>query len=78
MGAKNANSRLYGAIRRAASALGYEKLITYTLKEEPGSSLRAAGFIAVAESPGRSWNVPSRPRRDRHQLGERIRWETDL
>lgn len=44
-GDRNACSRLYGAACRAAAAMGYRKVITYTLAEEPGSSLRAAGFI---------------------------------
>ena len=44
-GDRNACSRLYSAACRAAFAMGYRKVITYTLEEEPGSSLRAAGFI---------------------------------
>ena len=44
-GTPNANSMLYGAIARAAKALGYRRLITYTLSEEPGTSLKAAGWI---------------------------------
>ena len=51
-GAKNAASMLYGAAWRATKALGYRRLITYTLAEEPGTSLRAAGWTVVAESPG--------------------------
>ncbi len=43
-GTPNANSMLYGAIARAAKALGYRRLITYTLESEPGVSLRAAGW----------------------------------
>ena len=42
-GARNACSMLYGAAWRAAKALGYRRLVTYTLPEEGGSSLRAAG-----------------------------------
>ncbi len=38
-GAKNANSALYGACRRAAWALGYTKLITYTLQDESAAHL---------------------------------------
>lgn len=74
-GAKNAASMLYGAAWRAAKALGYRKLITYTMRSEPGTSLRAAGWKAVAESPGRSWDTPGRPRVDKHPLQPRIRWE---
>lgn len=62
-GAKNANSMLYGAAWRAAKALGYRRLITYTQEGESGSSLRASGWRVVAERPARpGWDVPSRPR----------------
>lgn len=78
LGARNASSRLYGAIRRAAKALGYERLITYTLAEEPGTSLRAAGWSRVAELGGRSWDTPSRRRVDKHRIADRVRWEVVL
>src|SRR5438128_855749 len=42
-GTKNANSILYGAFARAAKALGWSRLITYTLPSEGGVSLKAAG-----------------------------------
>jgi hypothetical protein len=70
----NACSLLYGACCRAGRALGYERAITYTLATERGSSLKAAGFRVVGRVPRKSWNVPSRPRRDRHLLCERICW----
>jgi hypothetical protein len=74
-GCENACSALYGAAWRAAKAMGYRKLITYTLSSEPGTSLRAAGWTVVGETPGRSWSVPSRPRVDKHTLQPRLRWE---
>lgn len=76
-GTKNAASALYGAARRASFALGYRKLITYTLQTEPGTSLRAAGWKVVGEVKGRSWSVPSRPRVDKSeaQLQDKFRWE---
>ena len=43
-GVKNANSMLYGACARAAAALGYRRLVTYTLPTESGISLRASGW----------------------------------
>src|SRR5579863_4322950 len=49
-GTKNANSALYGACRRAAFALGCRKLITYTLPEESGKSLTAAGWKCIGEA----------------------------
>lgn len=52
-GSRNANSMLYGAVWRAAKAMGYERCITYTQANESGISLRAAGFIKVKELPAR-------------------------
>ncbi len=37
-------SILYGACARVASEMGYEKIQTYILDEEPGTSLRGAGW----------------------------------
>ncbi|MBG0818766.1 hypothetical protein HS045_32025 [Planomonospora sp. ID82291] len=62
-GTANACSMLYGAAWRAARALGWQRLITYTQAGEPGTSLRAAGWRKVADRPPRaSWSCPSRPR----------------
>lgn len=54
-GTRNACSMLYGACIRAAKALGYKKVITYTLKSENGSSLKAANFINDGEAGGEIW-----------------------
>lgn len=51
-GARNAPSMLYGAMRRAARALGHEPIYTYSLPEEGGASLRAAGFRLDKEDAG--------------------------
>lgn len=45
VGDRNACTRLYGAACRAAKAMGFHRVITYTLQEEGGASLRAAGFV---------------------------------
>lgn len=76
-GTRNANSMLYGAAWRGAKALGYRRLITYTLASESGSSLRAAGWRVVAVRPPREgWDAPGRPRVDKTQNGvERTLWE---
>lgn len=76
-GTKNACSMLYGAAWRAAKALGYRKLITYTLPEEGGASLRASGWRLVGERGGGNWNVKSRPRIDTAELlrGQKSLWE---
>lgn len=69
----NGNSRLYGALCRAAKALGYQKVVTYTLHEESGASLLAAGFERVADIGARSWSDSSvaRHRYDANLFGER-------
>jgi hypothetical protein len=51
------------------------RLCTYTLKSEPGTSLRAAGWRLIAETPGKSWSVPSRPRADKHPIEPKLLWE---
>jgi hypothetical protein len=74
-GDSNVPSKLYAACWRACRAMGYRKLVTYTLKTEPGTSLRAAGWKIVGEVKKRSWDTPSRPRVDRDERQERLRWE---
>jgi hypothetical protein len=74
-GTRNACSLLYGAAWRAARALGYRRLITYTLPDEGGASLRGAGWRTVGERGGGSWNVPSRPRVDQHPTQVKLLWE---
>lgn len=74
-GTRNAASFLLGAAARAAFALGYKRIGTYTLSSEQGASLRGAGWRLVGEVTGRSWNAPSRPRVDRHPTLDKYRWE---
>lgn len=76
-GTANANSMLYGAAARAAFALGYRRLITYTQDGESGASLRGAGWRIVAKRPPRpGWDAPSRPRSETHPTAiARTLWE---
>ena len=74
-GTPNACSALYGAARRAAFALGYKRLLTYTLPSESGASLRGAGYRLIGEAGGGSWSCKSRPRVDKHPLEPKLRWE---
>lgn len=74
-GARNACSMLYGAAWRAAKALGYKRLVTYTLQDEGGASLRAAGWRNVGLVGGGNWNVRSRPRIDTEHQQQKLRWE---
>jgi hypothetical protein len=71
-GTRNACSCLYGALTRAAFALGYVHSITYTLASEPGSSLRAAGFTIEERLPARSgWSNPGRLTTEVDLFGEK-------
>ena len=75
-GASNACSALYAACWRAARALGYRKLVTYTLASEPGTSLRAAGWKVVGQTKGADWSRDGRPRvPGAAQLFDKVRWE---
>lgn len=75
LGHKNACSMLYRAAWRASRAMGYRKLVTYTLPEEGGASCRAAGMKCLGETGGGSWNRSGRPRVDLHPLQLKLKWE---
>ena len=72
-GTPNVCTMLYGAITRAAAALGYAEAITYTLTSEPGASLKASGWIRDVELSVRPTWAPSRRREDANLFGEPVR-----
>jgi hypothetical protein len=74
-GTKNVASMLYSSAWRAVRAMGYKRLITYTLIEEKGTSLIAAGWKYLYTTQGGSWNCKSRPRVDHAPLGQKRLWE---
>lgn len=74
-GTRNACSMLYRASWRAASALGYRRLITYTLPSEGGASLRGAGFRCVGLRGGGSWDCASRPRVQKAPTEQKLLWD---
>lgn len=77
-GVVNGPSMLLGAVRRAAKAMGYSRLITYTLPQEGGASLRAAGWRLVGKRGGGKWSRKSRPRYDSHPTEAKLLWEAVL
>ena len=90
-GTPNAVSKLYGACRRMAKALGYRRMLTYTLESEPGTSLVASGWTFAGmtkdESNRTSANFAStkrmKPRTDLwgndwQPMGPKKRWVIDL
>lgn len=78
-GTPNACSMLYGAVRRAALAMGYspQRVITYTLAAEPGTSLHAAGWVRDRETKGGEWGRAARPR-ETADPSRKVRWVAAL
>lgn len=69
-GTRNACSMLYWASRRAAVALGYRRTLTYTLPDEGGASLRAAGYRFDGEAGGAGAMWGSRDGRAQEAIGD--------
>lgn len=75
-GYKNACSMIYGRLVKIAKLMGYEKVITYTLTTETGSSLKALGAKQISFVKGKQWSCPGRPRDTQDiYLERKIRWE---
>ena len=75
-------SRLLGAARRAALAMGFRRIVSYTRADEPGTCYRAAGWRQVATVKGRAWDNASKPGRwlpglyePTTEVVDRVRWE---
>lgn len=78
-GTFNACSILYAAAARAAKAMGYRRIQTFILAEEPGASLKAAGFKDDGPSSGGDWTRDSKPNRRQDQpQGPKRRWIKEL
>ena len=73
-GTKDVCSFLYSRAARIAREMGYEKIITYILESEPGTSLMASGWTCEGLAGGGSWSRPSRQREDKHPLEKKQRW----
>ena len=80
-GTKNACSMLYGAASRAAKALGYRRVVTYTLERELGVSLKASGWKEDAKVSAGTWDGRSRHRvqldmfgNQNRDSGPKVRW----
>jgi hypothetical protein len=74
----NACSKLYSRAISAGRNMGYKRFITYTLKHESGSSLKAVGFKldGITQARPNGWHHPSRPRRmaERYPTEPKNRW----
>lgn len=80
-GGRNACSFLYGAAARAAKALGFARIQTYILADEPGVSLKASGWQYERLSHPVGWHHDG-PRAARtvlsHLSGRKQLWYQDL
>ena len=78
-GSKNACSALYGASARAAKAMGFDRIQTFILEGESGTSLKASGWELHDWTAGGTWNRPSRGnRRDDQPQERKQRWVKQL
>lgn len=59
-GNPNACSMLLARMKNIAQLMGYEKVITYTLQKESGSSLKAVNARCVAEVKPGTWKRKGR------------------
>jgi hypothetical protein len=73
-GHKGCCSMLYGACSRAARAMGAAALFTYTDLDEPGTSLKAAGWADDGLTGGGEWDRPSRQRELAFCAAPKRRW----
>ncbi len=74
-GTPHAASKLYAAAWGAARAMGYKRMVTYTLIGEKGTSIKAAGWKELYITSGGSWNCKTRPRIDKAPTGKKRLFE---
>lgn len=82
-GTPNACSMLYAAAARACKAMGFEKVWTYILDTEPGTSLKAAGWVFedLTATRDRSWaeeRGPAPVRVEGQPTQPKARWSLTL
>jgi hypothetical protein len=74
-GTRNACSILYAHAWKLVSSIGYRALVSYTLPEEGGSSLRALGWQQVDNVGGNTWAHRSKRGYDIAPTGKKTRWQ---
>ena len=78
-GTPNACSILYAAAARAAKALGYLRIQTYTLPWEGGASLRGAEWVDEGAAGGGQWkHTDGKPRRTDQPTDVKTRWSLTI
>ena len=78
-GHKNTCSFLYAASARIAREMGFEKIQTFILKDEPGTSLEAAGwkFERMTDSKPEKWHSRGNRRTDQPSESKQL-WSKEL
>lgn len=78
-GTLHACSALYGAAARVGAAMGYERIQTFILNSEPGTSLKAAGWSYRGTTAGGQWiRTDGAIRRTDQPTNPKQRWEKQL
>lgn len=78
-GTPNACSFLYSAAARAGLAMGYLRIQTYILGDEPGVTLEASGWESQGAAGGGVWvHSDGKPRRTDQPIQVKERWARTL
>jgi hypothetical protein len=78
-GTPNVCSALYAAAARACKAMGFERIQTYILEDETGTSLKASGWVYDGPAGGGQWkHSDGKPRRTDQPIGLKGRWVKSL
>ena len=79
-GVRNGCSMLYASLCQAGKALGYVEAWTYTLPEEGGAALRAAGvaLMGLTKGSGKGWEAKGRARMPAVRPEPKSRWRRVL
>jgi hypothetical protein len=72
-GTPNACSFLYAQAARAAKELGFASIQTFILPSEPGTSLKASGWMRSGLTKVGSWHTRENRRLDQPE-GQKIKW----
>lgn len=73
-GTPNACSFLYGQAARAAKELGFESIQTFILPTEPGTSLKASGWVRLGSTKAGSWHTRDNRRTDQPEC-QKVKWQ---
>ena len=84
-GYPNACSMLYQAAARVAREMGFDRIQTFILAREPGTSLKAAGWTREGQNGGGTWRPERRDgqatlfgRDATHPIEPKVRWARRL